>query len=356
MRDRRGSALPLALMLVAIISLLAASAFVLVGSERRVADQQEGQVDAYGIARSAYDRFLANPSQYLPAFAPPAWTGPDSARIDVANGHAWVMVQRLRAPVGSAPAVYVVRSRGVRGRRLAPTLPFAERIFAQYARWQAGTMAAPAMWTSLSGLRKNGGSGTISGVDACGMSLAVAGVAVPTVPGYVQTGGTSVPDGSPAIMQLGTTARAVSAMPVDWNAIVNGGALSPDVTIPGGAWPSFAGGGWPLIYVDQAGEFTLPSDGRGLLVVRNGLRITAGRRWDGIILAGGAVNTQGSVRVQGAIVSGLNVMLGLPVGPSDVVSGPSSILYDGCAVANAASRFGGLSPLRNAGTDNWPSY
>lgn len=354
--NRKGSALPLALLLVLIISLLAGSAFVLLGSERRVADQQEGQVDAYAIARSATDRFLANPAQYLPSFAPPAWTGPDSARIDMANGHAWVMVQRLRAPVSGDPAIYVVRSRGVRGRRMAPTLPFAERIFAQYAQWQPGSMSAPAAWTSLSGMHKNGGTGTISGVDACGMSAPVAGVAVPDVPGYVQSGGASVPDGAPPILSLGTAAQAAGAVPVDWDAIANGGALSPDVTIPGGAWPAFPAGAWPLIYVNQASEFSLPGDGRGLLVVRNGLRITGGRRWDGIILAGGAVNTNGSVRVQGAIISGLNMTLGIPVGPSDVVNGPSVLVYDGCAVANAAARFAGLAPLRNAGTDNWPSY
>ncbi len=73
-------------------------------------------------------------------------------------------------------------------------------------------------WTSLTGLSKKGGSGTISGVDACGAAAPVAGVAVAS-PGYSQNGGSSVPSGSPNIANLGTPAQAAAAIKIDWAGI-----------------------------------------------------------------------------------------------------------------------------------------
>jgi len=90
-------------------------------------------------------------------------------------------------------------------------------------------------WTSLTGLTKKGGSGEISAVDNCGSAATVAGVGVPTAPGYNQNGGSSVPNGSPDILDMGTSAQAAAAVGIDWADILNGTSMTRDVTIRGGS-------------------------------------------------------------------------------------------------------------------------
>ena len=109
-----------------------------------------------------------------------------------------------------------------------------------------GHHESAAGWTSLSGLHKNGASGTLTGDDGCGAVPSVAGVAVPTNPGY--TGHTGPVSGNPPILNLGTTAQTVAATKIDWDGIVNKGAITPDITIPPGSWPaSFPANDWPVI-------------------------------------------------------------------------------------------------------------
>ncbi|HJU75153.1 MAG TPA: hypothetical protein VJ717_15535 [Gemmatimonadaceae bacterium] len=354
---RRGSALITALMLLAVMSAAAAASLTMITTERQAVSDSEAQSGAYAIARSAFDQFIANPQAAIPSLTSGAWTGPDSARFNFADGFAYVRVQRLVPAASGRPALFSVRAHGVRTSYRPGNTPAAERIFAQFARFHTGGMSPLSAWTSLTGILKTGGAGTVDGADACGQASAVAGVAVPTVPGYVQGGGAPVPTGTPKILDMGTQAQANAMIPIDWIGIVSGTALTPDVAIPGGAWPSFADPAyWPIVYVDQAAEFTLPSDGRGLLIVRNNLRLTGVRSWDGIILVGGVLTSNGTNTVSGAVVTGLNVLLGHIVPPSDLGNGTKTFRYDSCKVANAAARFSGLAPLRNTTVDNWPVY
>ena len=355
--NRRGSALVIGLLILIVLSVAAAGTSGMLSSERRAVSDLEAGVDAYDLARSAHDRFVANPIAALPGFTPPTWTGPDSALISLPRGSAWVSLQRIRPAVGGSSALYLVRARAVRTAFQNANSPGAERVFAQYARWQSGSMSPLSAWTSLTGITKNGGSGTVSGVDACGAASPVGGVAVPAVPGYTQNGGSSVPNGSPNILNMGSQAAANALVPVDWAGIVAGTSITPDLTIPGGAWPSFASPSfWPIIYVNQAANWSLPGDGRGILIVRNDLTISGSRSWDGIVLVGGAVTSNGNNTVEGSLVTGLNVLLGQSAGVSDMGNGTKTFRFNSCKVATAAARFGGLAPLRNASVDNWPTY
>jgi hypothetical protein len=354
--ERRGSTLIVALLLVIVLSAAVAGLFGMLGSERKALDDQEAQAGAYDIARSAYDRFLANTAT-LSGFSPPTWTGPDSAYFTFGNGYAYVRVQRVHPPVSGGPSLYLVSSRGVRTAFRSGNTPAAERIYAQYAQFSTGSMGTLAAWTSLSGLQKSGGSGTISGTDACGQSAAVGGVAVPTVPGYIQAGGSSVPSGSPNTVDMGPLPGSNSLVKIDWAGIVGGTSLTPDITLPGGSWPSFASlTYWPVIYVNQASEWSLPGDGRGLLIVRNDMKLNGSVKWDGILLVGGRLTSSGNNTIDGAVVSGLNQLLGQVVLPSDLGSGNKTFSYNSCSVASAGARFSGLAPLRNTTVDNWPSY
>jgi hypothetical protein len=60
--------------------------------------------------------------------------------------------------------------------------------------------------------------------------------------------------------------------------------------------------------------------------------------------------------VSGAIVTGLNVLLGQVVLPSNIGNGTKTYTFDSCNVENAVRKFNGLAPLRNSSADNWPSY
>jgi hypothetical protein len=356
-RARKGIALVLSLVLIVILSVAAASALAMVGSERRVVEDQEAAAAAHAMARSGYDQFIANPTGFLPTFTPTTFVGPDSTQFVFSDGYAWGSVQRIRPAVSGSLPLFLVRSRAVRTINRPVNTPVAERVFAQYAQWQDLDMPAMAAWTSLSGLVKNGGTGTISGLDNCGGSSPVAGVAVPNTPGYTQAGGASVPTGSPPILNMGTQSQANNMVGIDWATIISGMALTADLVIPGSTWPSFANTNyWPVIYVDQASTFNLPSSGRGMLIVKNNMTIGGSIQWDGIILVGGTFVSNGNNTVSGTLVTGLNVLLGQTVGVSDIGNGTKTYRFDSCNVANATSRFNGLAPLPNTGADNWKTY
>ena len=70
--------------------------------------------------------------------------------------------------------------------RMMAGTPQATRSVAQYAYWLSTPISVLAGWESLSGLQKNGNSGSLSGVDGCAPPApTLPGVAVPTVPGYM---------------------------------------------------------------------------------------------------------------------------------------------------------------------------
>jgi hypothetical protein len=215
-------------------------------------------------------------------------------------------------------------------------------------------MQVLAGWTALSGFQKNGAAGTIGGIDVCHDSAAVAGVVVPVNPGYA---GKVVAVGDPPIDSV-----APDSVAIDWNGIVNLGAITPTITIPGGSWPTAALTAayadsnslyYPIIRIN--GDYTLPSSGRGMLIVTGNLTISGSTGWLGIILVGGDITSNGNNGVQGAVVSGLNVKLGTYV-PTSTGNGTKSYNYNSCEVAKAATTMGALVTLRNTWVDNWVEY
>jgi hypothetical protein len=357
-RRRTGAALPLTLFIIVIVTMLSAGAFTMTGSERRVNDDHKAQLDAYIMARRGLEQFIGNRAGLGFTSSPPAAV--ESTTIAVRGGYVDVVMRAVRPPIGTVThGLYVIRSHAVKTKDGTPTgTVTGERTVAQYARYQFASLEVHSAWTAMGGLIKNGGTGMLSGVDACGAEPAVAGVAVPTSPGYTQSGGTSVPAGSPPILDLGTPTQTVNAIEVDWNGIVNENGIVPDIEYPGGSWPTTSDWAdsefWPVIRVN--GDFDVPGDGRGTLIVTGNLSIGGSRTWRGIILVGGALTSNGNNTVDGAVISGLNTKLGMSVPVSDVGNGTKTFRYNSCDVASAVNGFVGLVPYRNAGTDNWPAY
>ena len=349
----RGSAMVMALLAISLLGIGLFAALMLLGSERREVSNQRSQVDAITVAESGLEQFIVNRISYGFTASPAA--AYESTRVSVTGGYADVVLQQLRPVVGNLPAVYVVRSHGFATDPGLTGTPLAERTVAQYAVWLEGTMGTLSAFASLTGISKTGASGTFSGADQCAAAASVAGVAVPTPPGYTQNAGASLPTGSPAIRNLGPQSTAADSVTIDWSGIVNGTALTPDITIPSGSWPSFSSASyWPVIHVN--GDYTMPSGtGRGVLIVTGSLTMGGGRTWNGVILVGDAYNSSGNSTVNGALVSGLNVKLGQSP-PVSSLSGNKTFRYNSCNVVSALTRFGGLATYQNAWMDNWAGY
>jgi hypothetical protein len=200
----------------------------------------------------------------------------------------------------------------------------------------------------------------LDGTDHCaGSGIApIAGVAVPD---GLYTGQTSPINGNPdnTPVYIGTPGPAGTAkdeVDIDWAGIVAGTALPPDYLV--GAWPNaLQMNSWPI--VKKIGDLTLPASGKGILIVTGNLVIngaTPPLQWEGIVLVGGTIVSNGNMNIYGAILTGLNVKLGMAVPVQSILNGTKIHQYDSCAITRALSHAGSLERVRNGWTDTWSSY
>ena len=216
-------------------------------------------------------------------------------------------------------------------------------------------MEVLAGWTAISGIKKNGNSGQFLGIDACKDSAAIAGVAVPQVPGFNQPGTTD----SLEILADSVNAAA-RRVEIDWAGILAGSALTPTYIVPPDAIPSFADTTfYPTILMTSSGTVgsSQLNGGRGTLIVAGNLDTGSGAtfNWKGVVLVGGDITGNGNNYIQGAIVSALNAKLGQTV-PINTVNGTKQYQYNSCEVAKALMAIGALIPLPNTWVDNWVEY
>ncbi len=350
--ERRGFAIPVALLIIAALTIMVAGGFSLVSAERRSVADQKSQISAFRIAEQGLELFLVRRDSLMaghPGFSHLPGATPDTAVIAVTGGVATVTLTRLRPVNGSQSGLFVARSRGVETVGAYAGTPQGVRTVAQYVLWEPAPMQVLAGWTALSGLQKNGAAGTIGGIDLCADSNAVAGVVVPVNPGYA---GKVVEVGNPPIDSV-----APDSVAIDWNGIVNQGAITPTITIPGGSFPTAAMFAdttyYPIIRIN--GDYTLPTSGQGMIIVTGNLTISGSTTWSGVLLVGGDITSNGNNGVQGATVSGLNVKLGTYV-PVSTANGTKSYNYNSCVVAKANMSSGALVTLRNTWVDNWVEY
>lgn len=356
--ERRGFAIPVALLVIMVLTIMVAGGFSLVSAERRSVADQKSQISAFRIAEQGLEIFLVRRDSLMlgkPGYTKVPGATPDSVRIPVSGGYADVTLTRLRPVIGSQSGLYVARSRGVETVGAYAGTPQGVRTVAQYVLWEPAPMQVLAGWTALSGLQKNGGAGTLGGIDLCKDSAAVAGVAVPVNPGYT---GKTVAVGDPPVDTI-----APSEVTIDWNAIVNQNSIEASITIPGSSWPTAAlqaayadsnSTYYPIIRINQA-DFTLPSSGKGMIIATGHLTINGSTGWKGVLLVGNDIISNGNNSVEGATVSGLNVKLGSYV-PASTANGTKQYNYDSCEVAKTTTTMGALVTLRNTWVDNWVEY
>jgi hypothetical protein len=356
--ERRGFAIPIAILVIAVLTIMIAGGFSLVSAERRSVADQKSEVSAFRIAEQGLELFLVRRDSLMqgkPSYSKVPGAIPDTVVINVPGGYAEVTLTRLRPVRGSQSGLYVARSRGVETANAYAGSPQAVRTVAQYVLWEPASMQVLAGWTALSGLQKNGNAGTLGGIDLCGDSAAVAGVVVPVNPGYT---GKTVAVGNPPVDSV-----APDSVAIDWNGIVNGNLIAPTMIIPPASWPtaamtaSFADTSsryYPIIRVN--GNFTLPTSGTGMLIVTGTLTVNGSTGWRGVILVGDDITSNGNNSIQGATVSGLNTKLGTYVPDPSTANGTKQYNYNSCEVAKATTTMGALVTLRNTWVDNWVEY
>jgi hypothetical protein len=326
------------IIVIAIMAVSVAISYHRLSSERRITSDGAAQLDAFMVAQSGLSQYMATrngkpgPSQ-------------DTTFTNLPGGTA---------------LIYIITSRGTSttSSRFDARIPPAERSVATYALWTPAPLDLDAAFTSLSGLHKDGNSGSLNGNDACGSNPAIPGVAVPNGKYWGHTNPIDGnPDNTPAGLGTpGPGGTAKDEVDIDWNGIVNGTLLPADYvypTWPGAGSPGFAD--WPVVRVN--GNFTMPnSDGKGILIVTGNMEITGSRRWDGLVLVGGTFTSGGNNTIQGAIITGLNVKLGMAVDSTAIGSGTKTFQFDSCNLTRALGHVGSLQRVRNGWTDTWSSY
>jgi hypothetical protein len=377
--SRSGMALPVVIVVLLVLSASLAGGVMLARGERVIDDAGKSAILAQSFAETGLQRGLSDRSAIGLTGMPGA---SDSTRVTVAGtGYYDVVTTRMRTAVGtSVPGLYFIRAHAVITRSGVAGSPTSEYTVTQLATWKKGTMTVQSALTGVNGTDKAGNAGTISGVDQCPVGSGGSGVTLPAVAGPTTAadggagydGMTGPLIGNPQVQSLGATpAAAAAAVPIDWPSIINGSAMTFDYTSTGAgvgfptqAWFDANPTVFPTIFINNGPpgsgtEFDMALFGRGLLVVYDDIRLngnTAG--WDGVILVGGRLRSNGTNRVQGATVTGLNTQLGITPPANDVndLNGTKQFLYDSCNVSSAVSGLGSFRVYKNTWSNSYKVY
>lgn len=367
LRTRAGAALPMAILVIAVMTAGLAAGFAATGSEITTNAATRSQNRAYEIAQAGLEQFLARRNENgfcQNCVADPTAAAADSewTRVSFPTGYADVVAIKVRPLINdSTPAMYFIRSRGIdtsiKLSGASRTLN-AERVVGVYARWNHNPMDVKAAWVSLSGLNKNG-TGVIDGNDQCGAKAAVAGVSVPQGDLHVQ-GNSFNPAGSPPVDTFSSFTTLRNSLKIDWAGIINDNAIAADFTIPGNSFPSAAWfdanpTAWPVIRV-RTNNYSLPNRGRGTIIADSNFTISGSNMWDGIVLIGGRLTSNGNNTTAGATLSGLNFLIGGTPSTSSVddsdANGQKTYVYSSCKVASATQGMRAYRTMPNTWMDN----
>jgi len=360
--NRKGIVLPMTILVITVLTAGIAASFAGAASEFTTNAALRGQNRAFNLAQTGLEQFVVLRGQngWCQNCGDPAVVDSEWTRVSLTGGYADVVAVKVRPIVGTTDAVFFIRSRGVdTSVKLSGGggVTNAERTVGVYATWNTTTMNVKAAWLSLSGLVKNG-TGVISGVDQCGMQPDVAGVMVPQGD-LIINGGSFNPQGSPPVDTSQTFNQLKPTVPVDWAGIL-AGSITPDVEIPPGTFPTADQfdndpNYWPIIRI-HTNNFSLPNHGRGMIIADSNFVITGSNMWDGIVLVGGTLTSNGNNTTAGATLSGLNFLVGGTPSNSSVddsdANGQKTYVYNSCNVSKAASRLRRYQVMPNTWVDN----
>jgi Tfp pilus assembly protein PilX len=390
---RDGFALPLAIVVLALLTMSLVAGFAMTSSELSTTASQRAEARAYSNAQRGLETFLTRRKEKAGSvmFCPHCWavnataaSGTVSASLDglptqretvtvaFPGGYAIVRSTPVLVNITTGKGKYFMTSTGYDstsgmgggGGRSS----MASRTVGVFVSWNKTTINVLGAWMSLTGITKNG-TGDISGVDQCGAAGDVAGISVPQYGGKadLKVNGGFAPTGSPPYDTTKTFAQESAAVKIDWATVKAGTAIPADITIGAGSFPSAATFAadtnyWPVIHVTNgsSGSYSLPNQGRGMLIVDGDLAISGSNQWYGVILVGGGLTSNGNNVSEGATLSGLNTLTGASPSSSTsddaTANGQKSYVYDSCSVSKATSALARYTMMPNTWMDNLPGY
>jgi hypothetical protein len=352
------------ILVIAVLTAAVAATYASTTAELTTNSAQRGTQRAFNLAETGLEEFLVRRNE--PGFCEHCASDPTVAdsewtRVTLPGGYADVVAVRVRPMIGQTSAIYFIRSRG-RDTSVVITggadSTLAEHTVGTYARWNTATIKVHGAWVSLSGLNKSG-TGVISGIDQCGAEEDVAGVMVPKGDLTV-SGGSFDPQGNPPVDTSNTYEQLKDSINIDWDGIVNDNSITADITIPGGTFPSGSyfdnyPDYWPVIRI-HTNNYALPNHGRGMIIADSNFTISGSNMWDGVILIGGKLTSNGNNTTAGATMSGLNDLIGGNPDVSEVgdsqANGQKTYLYNSCNVSKATQGLRRYVALPNAWSDN----
>ena len=373
-RARDGFALPLAIMVLALLSIGLVAGFAMSTGEQAATSSQRAQARAYSYAQMGLEAFLTNRKEFMAstcvpaspytaaqaaaavtasgsscAFCPQCWlanaapmknsvnanldtlpTLPESVTVNFNNGKAYIQAVPVWLDIANGRGTYFVRSTGTDNTSGIATgtngMRTATRTVGVYVTWTKSTMNVMGALVSFSGVIKNG-TGAVSGNDGCGADTNIAGITVPYEESVqIQGSGAGfMPTGNPPYDSLRTFSQDSAASRLDWLGIRSGTSITADIVLtastsyfPTTGQVAADTNYWPVIHVmnhdTSPGGWNsmwgLTNKGRGILIVDGDLDINGSNQWDGIVLVGGQLTSNGNNVTSGTVMAGLNRLIG----------------------------------------------
>ncbi len=364
---RRGFILATTLLVMTLLTVMLVATFVLISAEFRTTNGSYSTSRSLNLAEAGLQSYFTS--------AHSLGTGKDSTSYTFPGGYASVVAQRLRDSVtSSAPALWIVYSRGIDSTRSIVVNGTGQRIAAQLAYLSLGTVPSLAAMVAANGVRFEGKGdqkgqqihivvGTNANLPVTGCTgVGTAGDATGLLTfngGYSESkdgAKNGDPVGSPPIVLLSTANSVNDSTHIDWARLVNG-EFTPDNygTLPAAGNTTYQTHYFP-------GDVTIPGNQyRGLLVVNGNVTLAANAEWDGIIVAGGKLippaGPSPSYTIYGALITGLNIALGQAVDSNSLVPSTSALIQrDWCYTRAAMLGLSYLVPLRGTFADTWKTY
>ena len=368
-RSKRGFALPLAILALALMTATIVAAYSSTSAEAVANNAMRSQERALQLAQTGLQQWYVRRSEA--GFCSNCATDPSTAdsewtRVTLPGGYADVVAMRQRSRFSTLgiAAVYFIRATGVdTGVKLsgAGNAVYAKRTVGQYATWGTTPVRVMGAITSLNGLRNNntGGTSRIDGNDQCSTDPEVAGATIPRGGTYGGTG--PAPGGTPAVDSSMTLDSLRKVIGIDWDGIINRNLMPADYTIPGSTFPSaswFASNSsaWPVIRI-KTNNYSIPNDGRGMIIADSSIVFPTGADWNGIVLIGGIARATGTGAIDGVLVTGLNKMLASHPNPydftvRDTVNTTKRVRFNSCYVDDTADKLKIYFAMTNTWIDN----
>ena len=317
-----GFALPWTMIVLLLVSLMAASGFLFTWIEGQSARAFVRATEAFFVAEGGLATALAEAEGPSPAVPP----------VSLGGGTATVTFEPL-IDLRPGETVFRVESRG----EIASGGVTFERSVGQLL-WVAGPPRMSGALVLRGGVSGTPPQGTITGLDPLGSACPeqpspVAGVAYwggpPPVPDSLLT-----IRGSPPDRAISSAVSVAAETGIRWPELLADWGPHPDATVPPDPWPP-PGPGWPSIRIPGSAALGAAESGRGALVVEGDLTLDAGFAWRGLILVGGTLLLNGNVSISGTVASGLEGGLGVA---ADFGGHRIDLNFDACAVLEAAIR------------------